>query len=238
MVKKSDRGILLKKIDYGETSLILHLYTENNGLRAFIFKGAKRKKGLSLLPLSFLEIVYFERKETNLALISEASHEMIWNQAIFDPRKSAVLFFLCDILHKTIKEEHDAQQDFFQFLVAELTEFDKAPFQANYPLYFLMILSRFLGFEPIIETEQPHYFDRREGIFGDQKPLGNQLEMTYEEVSELAQDFQSTKDQILAKSISRTKRKRTITLLLELYGFHVSNFSTPKSLKILEEVFD
>lgn len=237
-MKQSDRGILLKKIDFGETSLVLHFYTEKNGLKAFLFKGAKRKKGLSLLPLSFMEIIYFERKESDLGLISEANHELIWNEAIFDPRKSAVLFFICDILQKTIKEEQDPQHEFFQFLVAELTEFDKAPFQANYPLYFLMILSRFLGFEPIIETDEPHYFDRKEGIFGNQKPSGVQLEMTRNEVVEFAQDFQSTKDKILAKSLSRLDRKRYLTILLEFYSFHVSNFSVPKSLKVLEEVFD
>lgn len=237
-MKQTDRALLLRKVNYGDTSLILQLFCYNRGIKSFLFKGAKKKKGSTFIPLSFLEITYFERNEVQLAQITSANHVMIWSEAIFDPKKSAVLFFICDLLQSCLKEEHIPQQELFMFLSAELVELDKAPFQANYPIYFLMVMTRFLGFEPSIDSEDPHFFDMHEGIFSNQKPRIFQMELSKNEVSELAACFLSSKDQILAKQHSRNTRQRFTRILLDYYSYHVSNFAQPKSLKILEEVFD
>jgi DNA repair protein RecO (recombination protein O) len=237
-MKQTDRALLLKKVNYGESSLILQLFCFQRGLKSFLFKGAKKKKGQTFIPLAFLEITYFERNEQQLAQITAADHVMIWSDSLFDPRKTAVLFFICDLLQSCIKEENIPQDDLFMFLSAELVELDKAPFQANYPIYFLMVMTRFLGFEPAIDVENPHYFDMHEGVFSNQAPRIFQMALSNMETQELANCFCSNKDQILAKPFSRALRQRFMRILLDFYSYHISGFSNPKSLQILEEVFD
>lgn len=237
-MKQTDRGILLRKVNYGETSLVVQLFCLNRGVKSFLFKGAKKKKGQTFIPLSLLEITYYERNESQLAQITAAEYVFIWSDALFDPRKSAMLFFICDVLQSCLKEENIPQEDLFLFLSAELVELDKAPFQANYPLYFLMVMTRFFGFEPAIDSEQPHYFDMHEGVFSNQAPRVFQMALSAWEIQELATCFSSNKDQILAKLYTRAERQRFIRIMLDYYSFHISGFSSPKSLQILEEVFD
>lgn len=42
-MKTKDQAILLRKINYSETSLILTLLCRQSGLRTFIFQGGKKK---------------------------------------------------------------------------------------------------------------------------------------------------------------------------------------------------
>lgn len=237
-MKQTDRALLLRKVNYGESSLVLQLFCFQRGIKSFIYKDAKKKKGQTFIPLAFLEITYFERNESQMAQITAADHVMIWSESLFDPRKTAVLFFICDLLQSCMKEENIPQEDLFLFLSAELLELDKAPFQANYPIYFLMVMTRFFGFEPAIDIANPHYFDMHEGIFSNQAPRIFQLEISKNETLELADCFCSNKDQILGKPYNRAIRQRFMRILLDFYSYHISGFSNPKSLKILEEVFD
>ena len=203
-----------------------------------MFRGAKKKMGYLMMPLSLLEITYFERSESQLAQMTAVDHLVTLHHIPSDPRKSAVLFFICDILYACIREENVSQKDLFLFLSAELVELDQAPFQANYPLYVLMALTGFLGFEPHNDLEKPHFFDMSEGIFGLTTPKCVQINLSKDEVNWLAKAFQMNKDQILDLPLSRTQRQRYLRILLDYYSFHVNNFSNPKSLKVLEEVFD
>jgi DNA repair protein RecO (recombination protein O) len=237
-VKITDKALLLRKVNYSETSLILTLFTYNQGVKSFIFKGAKKKKGAMLMPLAFLEITYFERVENQLGQLTQADLLMHFNDVIFDPRKAAVLFFMCDILYSVIREENIPQQELFMFLSAELVELDKSPFEANYPLYFLMALSRFLGIEPHYDVEEPLFFDMNEGSFTRHAPQRAQMQLRPNEISWLAIHFLKSKDQILAHILPRNERQRLIRVLLDYYSHHLGNFSAPKSLTILEEVFD
>ncbi len=237
-MKQTDRALLLRKVNYGESSLVLQLLCQKRGVKSFLFKGAKKKKGMNLMPLSFLEITYYERNETQMGQITAADHVIIWSEAIFDPRKSAALFFMCDVLQSCLKDEALPQESLFIFLSAELLELDKAPFQANYPLYFLMVMTRFLGFEPAINCENPTYFDMHEGVFANEQPKVFQTTISKEDIQEFVHCFLSGKDEILARPYSRAQRQRFLKILLEYYAYHVSGFSNPKSLKILEEVFD
>jgi len=191
------------------------------------------------MPLSFLEITYFERVESQLSQLTSTDIILPWLNILDDPRKSAVVFFLCDVLQGALREEHIPQKDLFMFLSAELVELDKAPFEANYPIYFLIALTKYLGFEPAYETDQPLFFDMPEGSFTRTAGLSAQhFPLTKDEVLWLAGSFIMGKDEFLAQKLNRTERQRFTRIILDYYAHHLGGFTTPKSLKILEEVFD
>jgi DNA repair protein RecO (recombination protein O) len=63
------KGIVLRKTDYSETSVVLQILTPKFGVKGFIFQGAKRKnkKGNIIAPLSIIDIEYYQRNESDVA---------------------------------------------------------------------------------------------------------------------------------------------------------------------------
>ena len=74
----NSEAILLKKIDYGETSLICTVFTKEQGKVTIIAKGAKNKKNFIkhiLEPINILNISYYHKENRNIQILKEASIE-------------------------------------------------------------------------------------------------------------------------------------------------------------------
>ena len=71
------RGIILRTLKYGETSLIMDIYTENYGLNSYIVGGVRNKKSTtksgSLQIMSLVEIVAYHKSAKSLYRIKEIS---------------------------------------------------------------------------------------------------------------------------------------------------------------------
>ena len=68
-MKSTDKAILLNRINYSESSLIITYYTLNNGIQKFLFQGGK-KKANNLFPLSISEITYYNRPDSSLGKVT------------------------------------------------------------------------------------------------------------------------------------------------------------------------
>jgi len=69
------KAIILKKQNYSDTSLIVSLYTEEEGRLSAIAKGARKSKsnvGTVLDPLNLVDIILYYKKNREVQLISSA----------------------------------------------------------------------------------------------------------------------------------------------------------------------
>ena len=77
-MEQPTQAIVLHATKYGETSVILHAYTQQEGLRSYVVKGvrlAKRKKTFSMgmfQPLTQLELVATTPKRAALSVLKSA----------------------------------------------------------------------------------------------------------------------------------------------------------------------
>ncbi len=87
-------GIVLQKINYSETSIIVKLLTEHEGVKSFIFPGAKnkKKKGNLIAPLAILSLTYFQRNNNALATIQEIEPSVVFRDLPFNPYKPSLPF--------------------------------------------------------------------------------------------------------------------------------------------------
>lgn len=227
-------GILLSKIDYSESSLILKFYTKEEGLVSFLFQGGKKKKGNALFPLSIAEINCYKRSESNLSKISSVDIEAAQQSLYFDPIKSSVLFFIAEILTLTIKnEEEDAA--LYGFLEEEIRFLNVTEEFTNYPIYFLLQYSKFLGFYPQKSVGISRYFDLEEGEFTISKPIGHKY-ISNASVRVLNDTLNKDKVDLLSYTITKPLRKQALDNLLQYYAFHQIGFKELKSLAVLQEV--
>lgn len=172
-MRQSLTGIYLNHISYSETSVILKLFTKEYGLRSFIVKGAKKKKGTSavLQPFHFLEVSSNFNPEKDLNYGNTVSLYKPSKTITIDIRKSTVAIFLTEVLSKSIREE-EVNVELFNFLENAIHLMDNQDFNVDFHLVFLMELSKYFGFYPSLpDVPSNKYFNIAEGVFEFPKVL-------------------------------------------------------------------
>ena len=103
------RAIVLRQIKYSETSLILKIYTEKEGLLSFIVKGVRGKKGrfrsAQFQPLNLIDISYREARKSELRHIIDLKVVEPFTDLLFNPVKRTIAIFIAELIQNVIKEE-------------------------------------------------------------------------------------------------------------------------------------
>lgn len=235
-MKSVQTGILLKKLNYSETSLILHFYTLEEGFKPFLFQGGKKKKGNILHPLSIVEIESYQRPDSDLGKITSISPQPVLQSIPIHPVKGGLAFFLTELIAQCLKSS-DSDQRMFRFLIEEIKWLDDTNEITNYPIWFLLKLADLLGFSPHILEEEPIYFDLEEGEFTRYKPKGHVF-IEDETIPVLVELLNKQKSEFMMHKIHKITRKQLINNLVDFYKQHISNFKTPKSLEVMQTVFN
>ena len=226
-------GIVLQKIDYSESSLIIKLLTPDEGIQSFIFQGAKRKnkKGNLVSPMAVVSIEYFRRNDSALGKIRSLESALVFKQIPFDPYRSSVLFFMNEIVIKTVKDK-SVDEDLYTFLRSMLEILDLSEKIANFPIKFLYQLTKYLGFYPQIEPNGI-YFDLQEGKFVKYEP-NHPFYLNKKDSQLLLQLSKQGFDSESELSLPLETRRKLLSDLLKYYQVIIDNFEEVKSVAVLE----
>jgi len=234
MATASIEGIILRKTDYSETSLVLTVLTQE-GIQSFLFQGAKRKgkNGNLVSPLAILELHYYKRNDSSLGKISAIEPAIVFTEIPYDPIKSSIIFFMNEIINACIKEK-DADHDLYEFIKSVIQILDLTDNYKNIPLKFLYHFTKYLGFYPQV-TENPNYLDLQEGKYVPYTP--NHPFYLSKEKSALLLAFSGTKfDGNSDPTISLNDRRELLHDLLNYYKVIFENFPEIQSVDVLESV--
>ena len=107
-------GIVLRRIKYSETSLIISVYTKEFGKVCLIAKGARNPKSIfvgSLEPATYLSMIYYHKNNRELQLLSEAG-PICGNSSILKSiRKVAVAFAIVNLVDSVVSESESARPE-------------------------------------------------------------------------------------------------------------------------------
>lgn len=234
------RGIIFRATDYGESSVIVQIFTEKFGLQSYIINGAKKPKakiGRNMLqPLHLLDLVVYHKNTGNVQRISELKNAPVLLSIPYDVIKSCIAIFLNEVLYKAIKQQ-SPDENLFDFVFSAIEWLDhQTESVANFHLVFLTRLTRYLGFYPDrYMAGNADYFDIKNGQFTRFKP---------ESVSYLSpphtQNFglvlQTGFEDMQLLKLSNDERRYLVQKLLEYYAMHIEGFGNIKSADVLEEV--
>ena len=113
------RGIVFKVTDYGESSVIVQVYTEKFGLQSYIVNGAKKPKAKihrnMLQPLHLLDMVVYHKNTGAVQRIAELKNLPVLQSIPYDVIKSSLVMFLNEVLYKSVKQQ-TPDENLFQFL--------------------------------------------------------------------------------------------------------------------------
>lgn len=170
------QGIVLQSIRYGDTSLIVKVFTRSLGLRSYMVKGALNHNAKSRAALfqNLHLINYVETGKPNkssLGYMKDVQLSTVYQSIPFEMHKSAILMYVSELLSKTLTEQ-EQNEPLYDFIERSLLWLDLVHQDyANFPLFFTLELTRHLGFYPKTNHETGYCFDMMEGSFAHDYPL-------------------------------------------------------------------
>lgn len=239
MLEKT-RGIVLKVTDYGDTSVIVQIFTERFGMQSYLVQGAKRPKAKlpanMMRSLQLLDLVVRRRPGNSLQRISEMSLSPPFLSIPYDVVKSSVALFINEMLYKSLRHQgpDEALFQFVYYAVSWLDSVERVP--PGFHLFFLLRLSRFLGFHPSRRNEGDRFFDLKDGIYQRFEP-NHPLTLSEPYVTLFSELTIATFDALPSFRLSREQRRFLLEKMVEYFQLHIDNFGEVKSRTVLEEVF-
>ena len=142
------QGVVLQSLRYGDSSLIVKVLTRNAGLRSYMVKGALNHGA-----------------KAALGYLKEVQLSCVYQSLPFEMNKRAVMLYVSELLSKMLTGQ-EQNVELYDFVVQSLQWLDLVESHyANFPLYFTLELTRYLGFYPQMNHLDRDYFDMMEGSF-------------------------------------------------------------------------
>jgi DNA repair protein RecO (recombination protein O) len=238
------KGIILRAVKYGETSLIVTMFTQLYGLQSYMVNGVRTSstkgasKAVYFQPGALLDVVVYHNELKNLQRIKEYKWEAIYQDLLSDVVKNSVMIFMIELLSKCLKEP-EPNPELFDFVEDALLHLDKAGknVTGNFPIYFAIHLAVFFGFRISDEySEDLFYLDLKEGIFTREQP-GHPYFLERMEAEIVAQFLKAMHPDDLADiRINQQSRRTIISAMESFYALHIADFGTLKTLPVLREI--
>jgi DNA repair protein RecO (recombination protein O) len=224
-------GFLLSYLKFGDYDAVLQCFTQESGFQSFFSKGifsSKNKNRAYLRPLN--EICFtFSKKAPSGKMQLITKMDLIENPEFYNDIKcNTIVFFIAEFLKNILKNETESTQ-FYQEILFFLNELENKNYNAH--LVFLFQSLKIMGFSPLVE--QGDFLDPEKGNFTS-LPTHHFFD---KEVSQLWKTF-ITVDNPYEIKITTEQRKKILDSILVFYSVHISEFKTPKSLEIVQQILE
>ena len=234
-------GIVLHTLRYGESSLIVHVYTELFGRISLMAKGvinAKKPGRTALLqPLKILSMEVYYKPSREIQILKEFDSVLPEQVNAPDPVKGSVSLFIAELLYKVLQEE-EPNEPMFRFLYRSILDFSQLQKGiTNYHLYFAVHLTKYLGFFPSGNFDEKHcFFDGMKGKFVEQlkAPV---TAMPQEESALLAKLMTLSPQNLDNLCLNGVQRSRFLDEIIKFYQIHLEGMGKIRSIDVLKEVF-
>lgn len=243
MVHKT-KGVVLRTVKFGETSIVVSVFTELFGLQSYLVNGVRQvskkgtAKGAYFQPGSLLDLVVYKNDFKNLQRIKEYKWAYLYQHIFSDIFKNAVALFTIELLNKCLKEP-EPNNELFYFVEDALLHLDEATptVTANYPLFIALHLAVFFGFRINDEfSETQHYLDLQEGVFVEDQPRHSHYiqDREAEAVSHILKVMHPS--ELEDVKLNQDMRRRILTALEGYYALHIPDFGFMRTLPVLREI--
>jgi DNA repair protein RecO (recombination protein O) len=242
MIHKT-KGIVLRTIKYGETSLVVTMFTELFGVQAYMVNGVRTSKSKTakanyFLPGAVLDMQVYHYEQKSMQRIKEFGWAFLYRHVLGDVIKNSIALYMVELLHKCLKQP-EQNTSLFYFCEDALQQLDTADktVTANFPLYFSLHLAQFLGFRMADDYSAERYIlDLQEGCFVTEQPVhphfidGENALIT----AHLLRVMQPA--ELADVKLHHDIRRKLLLKYNEYYALHIPDFGQMKTLAVLHEV--
>jgi len=148
-IEKSD-AILLRKMDFRETSFIVTFFTRDFGKVGGILKGARGSRARSgINPLFFCleQIVFYEKKKSGLCIISQCEIQRIFLNILKDWDRASIAYYILELVDR-LTEPGGGAEEIFDVLLNSMIALDGEKDPGVVARFFEVKFLTALGFWP------------------------------------------------------------------------------------------
>lgn len=237
------KGIVLRTVKYGETSLVVTILTELFGVQTYMVNGVRSAKKSAakanyFQPAAILELVVYHSDNKTMHRIKEFSWGYIYQTVLTDVVKNCIAAYMVELLFKCLKQP-ETNTELFAFCEDALLELDRGTkkMSANFPLFFSLHLPFFLGFR-ITDNYSAQYnvLDLREGVFIDYPPPHPHF--LHEEAANITSQILRVMQpyELEQFNFNQQLRRQLLLRYQDFYALHIAEFGQIKTLLVLHEV--
>jgi len=238
------KGIVLRTVKYGETSVIVLMFTEKLGIQSYLINGVRTssKKGAGkanlFQPSAILDLVVYHNELKQIQRVREFKWSYLYQHIFSDIRKNVVALFMVELLTKCLKQP-EPNAELFNFVEDAFIHLDESSesVAANFPLFFALHLAVFFGFRIQDRySEKNPILDLQEGIFVQDRPAhphfleDKQAQIT----SQLLKVMQPEELQDI--KLNHEFRRTLLHAYETYYALQIQDFGIMKTLPVLREI--
>lgn len=234
-------AIVLHSFKYGETRMIVDMFTRSHGRLSFVVQLPKTSKGRLrkqfFQPLTLLSIDCDVRPRLQLQKLQGAALLLPLPSLQTHPAKLSISLFLAEFMYHALKGEQQ-NEPLFDYVLNSLQWLDgcSGPV-ANFHLVFLMRMARFLGFYPNLDGYEPGaYFDLRASMFCKEPPVHRDI-LLPDEAAKVLLMMRMDYATMHVYQLSHHDRNRLLDIALSYYRIHLPAFPELRSLGVLQEMW-
>ncbi len=235
----STQAIVLSKLKFSDKDLIVKCYTKEKGIVSYLIKNIFSKKSKFSIAyfqeLSLLEIQTNYKEGRSLQYIKEAKLLAPYKTLQTNLIKSTLVMFLSEVLSNILREE-EPQENLYEFLKTAFLLLDEEVSISNFHILFLLELTKYLGFYPETTNLDLAYFDLLEGKF--QEKSTSEYCVKNENLMVLKRALGIKFDAFSEIKFSNNQRQSLLNMILLYFQLHLGDFKKPKSLAVLNQVFN
>ena len=235
------QAIVLHSLKYGESRLIVDMFTRTFGRQSFIVSIPKTSKGKIkkqfFQPLTLLEIETDIRPKLQLQKLNDVRLLTPFASIPFEPDKLAISLFVAEFLYYALRSEqrNELLYDYLEYSIMWL-DGQQVNF-ANFHIVFLLRLTRFLGFYPNMDDyEDGDYFDLRESEFMRNPPVHRDF-LHPEEAQKVQLMMRMDFPTMHLFRMSHDDRNRLLEISIKYYRLHLPDFPEMKSIEVLQALY-
>ncbi len=232
------QGIICRSVKYGESSLILDIFSGDVGMRSYIIGGVRTKKASSkqstLQVMNLIEIVAYDKglNKEGLLRIKEVRYNKIYKSIPFNIVKSSIGIFLIELSRNSIRASDD-YKSLYDYMYDQLVSLDNMDEGLpHFHIRYLISFASLLGFGMNNNHSQTNrYFHLVEGEFVG--ALSDHRYCMDEEQSSYFNQYLNY-EQV---DVPREFRKSILSRLIDFYRYHIDQFGELKSLEVLNSLY-
>ena len=237
------KGIVLRSIRYGETSLVVTIFTRLFGVQTYLINGVRTQKKAGsrasmFQPPALLELDVYHNALKGMQRIKESNWSFLYLHVLSSVIKNSIAMYMVELLYKTLKQP-EAQPELFDFCEDAFLALDDADntVAANFALYFTLQLPQFFGFRIHNNYSDVNSFlDLQDGNFLPRPPAHQHYldDVSAQLTSEILNVMQPA--ELHELRLNKDIRRKLLMKYEEYYRLHLPDFGVLRSLDILHEV--